>query len=176
MRSLSRLSTLVCVVAALGFVAISSLEAGPKKHKEHHKKACGHHAEKDACPMGGPRCEKSGECPGKLGALLEDLKAARKAIEEGKTEKASQTLAKAIERLEQCQKWMQKRHAEAGVPVNTRCPIMGGKVDPEDTPEKLTRRFKGQTVGFCCGACPAKWDELSEKQKEKKLQKVTPDK
>jgi uncharacterized ParB-like nuclease family protein len=64
--------------------------------------------------------------------------------------------------------------AVAGAPVNTKCPIMGGKVDPAKTPAELTRQFQGQTVGFCCGGCPAAWDRLSDDQKAAKLAKLAP--
>lgn len=52
-------------------------------------------------------------------------------------------------------------------PVNTTCPIMGGKVNPA-----LTRQFKGQTIGFCCGMCPGKWDKLDDQDKQAKLDKA----
>ena len=61
--------------------------------------------------------------------------------------------------------------AAAGT-VNDRCPIMGGKIDPANVPDALTRQFKGQKVGFCCGGCPAAWDKLTDAQKEAKLDKV----
>ena len=61
--------------------------------------------------------------------------------------------------------------AAAGT-VNDRCPIMGGKIDPANVPDALTREFKGQKVGFCCGGCPAAWDKLSDAQKQAKLDKV----
>ena len=57
-------------------------------------------------------------------------------------------------------------------PVNTHCPIMGGKIDPDNIKPELTRQFKGQTIGFCCGMCPAKWDKLSDEQKQAKLDAV----
>jgi hypothetical protein len=52
-------------------------------------------------------------------------------------------------------------------PVNTTCPIMGGKIDPA-----LTRHFKGQTVAFCCGMCFGKWDKLNDQEKQAKLDKA----
>ena len=55
----------------------------------------------------------------------------------------------------------------AAKPVNTVCPIMGGKVNPS-----LTRQFSGKTVGFCCGGCLPKWDKLSDDEKQAKLDKV----
>jgi hypothetical protein len=58
--------------------------------------------------------------------------------------------------------------ADAGV-VNTRCPMMGTEIDPENVPENLTRPYKGKTIGFCCGGCPQAWDRLSDEQKTAKL-------
>ena len=55
--------------------------------------------------------------------------------------------------------------------VNAKCPIMGGKVDP-NAPEGLTRIYKGQKIGFCCGGCPGTWDKLTDQQKDAKLQAV----
>lgn len=53
--------------------------------------------------------------------------------------------------------------------VNTKCPIMGTKIDPNKVPANLIREFKGQKVGFCCGGCPAAWDKLTDAEKEAKL-------
>ena len=54
--------------------------------------------------------------------------------------------------------------------VNSKCPIMGGAIDPDKVPASLTRQYKGQTVGFCCGGCPGTWDRLSDAEKASKLQ------
>ena len=69
-----------------------------------------------------------------------------------------------------CGKMMGEQE-DAGV-VNKRCPIMGTKIDPAEVPEKLTREFKDKKVGFCCPGCPAKWDRLSEEEKEKKIEEA----
>ena len=176
MRSLSRLSMLVCVVAALSFVALAPAQAGPKKHEgSHHrktkhekKKHAKHHKEK------GAQCAAPEECAAKLDGVLKGLKAAQEALKNGHTEEASKKLAAAIEHLEMCKRAMKKHSAaKTGKPVNTTCPIMGGKVDPDDTPKKLTRTFQGKTVGFCCAMCPGKWDKLSDEEKTAKLEKVT---
>ena len=53
--------------------------------------------------------------------------------------------------------------------VNARCPIMGNKLDRDNVPENLTREWNGKKVGFCCAACPPKWDKLSDEEKQKKL-------
>jgi hypothetical protein len=50
---------------------------------------------------------------------------------------------------------------------------MGGAVDPNTVPDSLTREFKGQKVGFCCGGCPGTWDKLSDAEKEAKFKAVT---
>jgi hypothetical protein len=56
--------------------------------------------------------------------------------------------------------------------VNDRCPIMdehpvSKRLDPD-----LSRRFKGELVGFCCDDCPAAWDALSDQEKAATLAKV----
>ena len=50
--------------------------------------------------------------------------------------------------------------------ANATCPIMGGRIDPARVTPELTREFKGQTVAFCCGGCPAKWDKLDAERKQ----------
>ncbi|MFP4107340.1 MAG: efflux RND transporter periplasmic adaptor subunit, partial [Phycisphaerae bacterium] len=60
----------------------------------------------------------------------------------------------------------------AAAPVNTTCPIMGGKVANKDIDPDLTRTFDGKTVGFCCAGCPQQWDELSDAEKREKLAAV----
>jgi hypothetical protein len=60
--------------------------------------------------------------------------------------------------------------------VNARCPIMGSAIDPAKVPANLTRPFKGRKVGFCCGGCPAAWDQLSEDQKQAALDKALAEK
>jgi hypothetical protein len=178
MRSLSRLSILVSVVAAMSFLALAPLQAGRKKHEgSHHRKKehTMHKKEKMACPAGkkGAHCASPKECAAKLDGVLTGLKAAQEALKEGETDEASKKLAAAIEHLEMCQKWMKKHSATAaGKPVNTACPIMDGKVDPDNTPAKLTRTFQGKTIGFCCAGCPPKWDKLSDEEKAEKLKKV----
>ncbi len=51
--------------------------------------------------------------------------------------------------------------------ANRNCPIMG--MNLKDVPEKNTREFKGQKIGFCCGDCVTAWDKLSDDEKAKKL-------
>ncbi len=57
--------------------------------------------------------------------------------------------------------------------INVRCPMMGTTLKLEKVTEKLTREFKDQKIGFCCGGCPTAWDGLSDEQKEAKLKKAS---
>ena len=62
--------------------------------------------------------------------------------------------------------------AAAAKPVNTRCPIMGGKINADNVQTSLTRTFNGQTVAFCCGGCPGQWDKLADQDKQATLAKA----
>lgn len=53
--------------------------------------------------------------------------------------------------------------------VNTICPIMENKIDPNKVPDNLTREYEGKKIGFCCAGCPAAWDKLSDAEKKAKL-------
>lgn len=44
--------------------------------------------------------------------------------------------------------------------INATCPVMGGPIS-DRTP--YTAEYKGKTVGFCCGACPAAFKKNPEK-------------
>lgn len=185
MKSLSRFSILLSAVAALSFVALTPVQA--RKHKDEgshhrhmkHEKAAEHHKEEKAAEHGKKcsDCAMAKKSSAHLDTVIKDLKAAQKAVKAGNSDEASKKLASAIKRLEGMQKMMGQHHtADSAKPVNTRCPIMGTKINPEKTPEKLTRKFDGKTVGFCCAGCPARWDKLSEEEKAKKLQKAMPKK
>jgi hypothetical protein len=56
--------------------------------------------------------------------------------------------------------------------VNVKCPIMQGDIDPAKVTDATTRVFNGQKVAFCCAGCPEKWDKLSDKEKQAKLDAV----
>lgn len=58
--------------------------------------------------------------------------------------------------------------------LNTVCPIMGSKIDPDNVPANLTRDYKGGKVAFCCGGCPPAWDKLSDEEKAAKLAAASP--
>ncbi|MCE5277837.1 MAG: hypothetical protein ABFD92_03620 [Planctomycetaceae bacterium] len=57
--------------------------------------------------------------------------------------------------------------------ANDRCPIMGGEIEADKVPASLVRDYKGKKVAFCCGGCPAQWDNLSDAQKDAKLRGVS---
>src|SRR4051794_9177106 len=42
-----------------------------------------------------------------------------------------------------------KAAGEAKKPINKKCPVEGGDVDP-----KVTTEYKGKLIGFCCDGCP----------------------
>jgi hypothetical protein len=56
--------------------------------------------------------------------------------------------------------------------VNTLCPITGGALPPGGVPERLTREYKGQKIGFCCDGCPESWDRLTAAEKDAALAKA----
>ncbi|MCA8998709.1 MAG: hypothetical protein KDA80_17040 [Planctomycetaceae bacterium] len=55
--------------------------------------------------------------------------------------------------------------ATAAVPVNEKCPIMGGKVSEDAS----TVEWNGMTIGFCCDGCDDKFLALSDEEKAEKL-------
>ena len=53
------------------------------------------------------------------------------------------------------------QHASMGI-INSKCPI-----NPSHAAgDKNTVDYKGQKVGLCCGGCKAKWDALTDAQKD----------
>lgn len=106
---------------------------------------------------------------------LDDLEAslqrAQKAVQAGDAKAAAAELANAQKALASLKEQLKScpMAAQANVPANTHCPIMGGKIDPANVKPELTRRFKGQIIAFCCGGGPAQWDTLDDQQKQAKL-------
>ena len=71
----------------------------------------------------------------------------------------------------------EKTHPKGKTPprlkvVNSICPIMEKKVDPANVPPELMRTHRGQVVGFCCTPCLTDWDNLSDAQRQAKLDKA----
>lgn len=87
----------------------------------------------------------------------------------GKTDKGKMGNGMMAEEMKcpMCGKMMAQ--ADEDKVVNARCPIMGNKLDRDNVPENLTREWNGKKVGFCCAACPPKWDNLSDEEKQQKL-------
>ena len=122
------------------------------------------------CPMKGD--PNNCPCMKDVESALATLADAKKAADSGDAKAASAAIDKAVATLKQMQANMQNESAKAQKVSNTRCPIMGLPIDPAKVPENLTRMYKGQKIGFCCAMCPAKWDKLSDREKEAKLAKV----
>ena len=59
--------------------------------------------------------------------------------------------------------------AASGRTVNSVCPMMGGKFDPNKIAPELVVAYKDGKVGFCCAMCIPKWNKLSDTEKDKKL-------
>jgi len=115
----------------------------------------------------------------KLADVATALGAVKKAIEAGDNKTALAELDKATKLLSAATAPQAGATTGAAAPktasgqvVNTKCPIMGGTVNPAKVPASLTRDFKGQKVGFCCAMCPPQWDKLSAADKEAKLKAV----
>lgn len=164
-------------------------------------RCCGKAGKEGCCKKAGESCDKKqdGKCGMckkrhmKMAEVKKQLAAAKEAVQAGDKAAALEAIEKAEKALPsgkmmkhrcghdakagQCDK-AHKGHkghmhkGEQSAAVNTTCPIMGGKVDPKNVPSNLTRQYNGQTVGFCCAACPPAWDKLSDEQKAQKLQAV----
>jgi YHS domain-containing protein len=50
------------------------------------------------------------------------------------------------------------KDAEKAKPINKKCPVEGGDVDPA-----VTTVYKGKTIGFCCDTCPPDFKKDPEK-------------
>lgn len=128
---------------------------------------------------------------------MEDMQAMKQEMQKMKEDMGKTEQTKPMqEKMEEVKKKMEKMHEQmktgakegemkcpmckkmmgetpkADKVINARCPIMGTKIDPNNVPANLTREFKGQEVGFCCGSCPPAWDKLSDQQKQEKLEKA----
>jgi len=150
--------SIVCVVAIAAAVMIPIAKAG----------ACG------MMPMGHKSKDEIKDVKEGHSAHLEmistSIEKAMKAIESEDKETAMAELNNAQQMLAVLKKGFSGQ--EKSGYVNTKCPMMGGEIDPEKVTSDLTRQFQGQTVAFCCGGCPGMWDKLSDTEKEAKLSKV----
>jgi YHS domain-containing protein len=116
---------------------------------------------------------------GDLSSAMDAVDSASKSLDAGNTDAAKADLVKAKEHLtkvkaqmDKCmenKKMMADKAMGGEMCVNMKCPISGMTIDPMNTPEKLTRMYKGKKIGFCSPACPAAWDKLSDMEKDAKL-------
>ena len=148
------------------------------------KPSCGGQCHRGACPgpcASGDRCKVAKT---HLDTALADLDAAvaaaAQAVENGNTDAALARLGQATTLIADTREHLKtpcgpkgSTNAADGRPVNARCPMMGSRLDPEKVPARLTRRIEGQTVGFCCAACPQAWDKLTPAQRSAKLRAAT---
>jgi len=172
-RPLMLAISVVAVVALAGTWAFAQCCAGPRRAAS----ASASVAAKK-CPMckDGMMCKgckmKSGQAAHatlatKVSGALKDLTAAEVAVKAGEKETALAELAKVRKVLEALQ--ARVKPAASKKVVNTVCPVMGGKVDPNKIDPKLVVTHKGQKIGFCCGGCIPNWNKLSDAEKDKKL-------
>jgi len=115
--------------------------------------------------------------PGQLYSYKARLSVAIKAIDSADKALKSGDKKTALEELSRARKLMVSvleglGGSKASPIVNTKCPIMGTRLDPVKVPYRLTRLYKGKRIGFCCGGCPAAWDNLSDAQKQVKLKEA----
>ncbi len=108
-----------------------------------------------------------------IDAVMMALNSASEAIDAGDTAAAKQKLDEAKQFLQTVQK-SNKQYLEKAPVANAKCPISGKAIARADVPAEWTRMYKGQKVGFCSTACPAAWGELSDAEKNEKLEKVRP--
>ena len=154
--------SLILAILTIGAAALLAQdEHGGRGHKqEKHGHVDAAHASKAGASKAHMKHMKH---VAKLKQLLADAKAAADA---GDSKKAAAIIAEAQGLIEKM---------SIGGVVNSRCPIMGSKIDPAKVPANLTRSFHGKKVGFCCAGCPAQWDKLSDAAKAKKLHAVMSD-
>ncbi|MFI4911725.1 MAG: hypothetical protein ACIAQZ_08680 [Sedimentisphaeraceae bacterium JB056] len=105
-----------------------------------------------------------------LPALSAAIDKAMKAVESGDKETALEQLQKAS-KLTTVITEVVKKEATPQF-ANVRCPIMGSPINPEHVADNLVREFKGEKVAFCCGGCPARWDKMTDAEKQEALDKV----
>ncbi len=170
-------TTKLAGLAAVGF-SIAVLLSVPLLAKDEHK---GHGMHSEDSAVTAPAKHQSmkekhrmmGEmCVKKLDQAIKAIDAASKAVEAGHKATALAELKKAKGIVALCRKTMSEMGK--GKFVNTRCPILGTKLEADKVPQNLTRMHMGKKVGFCCAGCPEQWDKLSAEEKAGKLGKSVP--
>jgi Tfp pilus assembly protein PilX len=113
------------------------------------------------------RADAHARLSAKVSGALKDLSAAEAAVKAGEKKTALAELAKVRKVLEALHARV-KPAAGKGT-VNSVCPIMGGKFDPNKVKPNLVVAYKDGKVGFCCAGCIPKWNKLSNAQRDQKL-------
>ncbi|HEC61225.1 MAG TPA: hypothetical protein ENI27_03110 [bacterium] len=108
----------------------------------------------------------------KLPKLSQSIDKALKAIESKDYKKASAELRKVQKMIALINKAIGK-HVKPKF-ANVRCPFMGSPINPGKVTKNLIREYKGQKIAFCCAKCPAKWDKLTDNEKDAKLAEAKP--
>ncbi|MFP3938016.1 MAG: hypothetical protein ACLFVW_06705 [Phycisphaerae bacterium] len=155
------------VVAAVG-LWVGSATAGSHGHKGHHSPQRNDEVKHHARDHGGAGVLAYEQAP-KLADALAAVENAEQALQANDKDEALKALAEAKELLAGSHKALSRHVPEM---VNERCPIMGNAVDAESVKPENTRLYEGKRVGFCCAACPAKWDEMSDEQKHRALKEA----
>ncbi len=101
------------------------------------------------------------------------IEKAIKAIEAGNKKTALAELHKAQKMLTAIKKGIAK-HVKPKF-VNSKCPIWGTPIKPDEVTKDLIREYKSQKVAFCCANCLPAWDKLTDAEKNEKLTKVKPE-
>jgi ribosomal protein S20 len=101
------------------------------------------------------------------------IKAAIAAIDKGDTAMAKMEMEKADKLLSNVHKCM-KENMQQMPCCNSKCPIDGNPINMKSCPKDCTCMYKGMKVGFCCKGCPAKWEKLTDAEKDAKLKDAMP--
>ena len=57
--------------------------------------------------------------------------------------------------------------------VNSRCPITGNAINTNNISSDMTANFQGQNIGFCSAQCVSEWEQISDEEKQDRLDDVT---
>lgn len=168
---MSRKTVMLLALAAVGVLAGGAI-LWAQAHEHAVPKA-------PAAPMSccDPNSPMMKQCADGVASAATAIQAAQKALASGDAKTAAAELEKAQKALASIKEGLDKctvAPAAASVKVvNAQCPIMGTVLAKDKVPADLTREYKGQTVGFCCGGCPEAWDKLTDADKAAKLVKAT---
>ena len=167
--SKNRLGIIICVVGLMAIVTVSlplTRTEADTKHQNHNQTAKMDMGINDGAKAFSLDRIHSEQLP----AVLKSIDEAVGAVEAGDSKAALNELHKAKKLIaavnEAIGRYIKPKF------VNNRCPVMGTPIKPGKVTKNLIREFKGQKVAFCCARCPAKWDKLTDTEKQAKLANV----